>query len=274
MKKTLIVFITFTIILIFSLHAIAQFIAEEVAEREKWEEFLKTAELQGLWQMKSRNAVTKPWKITLKQDDITRDALWKDIEGWHGGFLENWRYEIAAYLLDKYLELNMIPPTVERVVMSKRGSCQLWVEYKMSLKESIKQQATVPRGYLISWNKATYLQRAFDNLIANEDRHQGNILITKDWCMILIDHSRSFRSIKTSKKELIFLFENKETKYFIMLPKAFIEKIKTLDFMLLKDIAGKYLKTAEIKAIIARKELILNEIDRLIKKYGEDKVLY
>jgi hypothetical protein len=274
MKKTLIVFITFTIILIFSLHAIAQFIAEEVAEREKWEEFLKTAELQGLWQMKSRNAVTKPWKITLKQDDITRDALWKDIEGWHGGFLENWRYEIAAYLLDKYLELNMIPPTVERVVMSKRGSCQLWVEYKMSLKESIKQQATVPRGYLISWNKATYLQRAFDNLIANEDRHQGNILITKDWCMILIDHSRSFRSIKTSKKELIFLFENEETKYFIMLPKAFIEKIKTLDFMLLKDIAGKYLKTAEIKAIIARKELILNEIDRLIKKYGEDKVLY
>jgi hypothetical protein len=274
MKKTLITFITFTIILIFSLHAIAQFTAEEVAEREKWEEFLKTAELQGLRQMKSRNAVTKPWKITLKQDDRTRDALWKDIEGWHGGFLENCRYEIAAYLLDKYLELNMIPPTVERVVMSKQGSCQLWVKYEMNLKEKVKQLIAIPHDYLTSWNKAIFLQRTFDDLIANEDRHQGNILITEDWRVILIDHSRCFRKTKQFKKELIFPIEDEKAKVFFVFPKAFVEKIKTLNLEVIKDVVGGYLKKDEIEAIIARKELILTEIDKLIEKYGEDVVLY
>ena len=274
MKKTLIAFVTFTIILIFSLHSIAQFTAEEVAEREKWEEFLKTAELQGLWQMRSRNAVTKPWRITLKKDDITREALWKDIEGWHGGFLENWRFEIAAYLLDKYLELNMIPPTVERVIMSKQGSCQLWVEYKMNLTESVKQKIAVSHDHLDSWNKAIFLQRTFDDLIANEDRHQGHILITEDWRVILIDHSRCFRKSKKFKKELIFPIEDEKAKVFFVFPKAFVEKIKTLNMGIIKDIAGRYLKKEEMEAIMARKELILMEIDRLIEKYGEDVVLY
>jgi hypothetical protein len=257
MKKKIINFIVVIIILGFSLQSIAQLTPVEVAEREKWEEFLKTAELQGLWQMKSRDAITKPWKITLKEDDITRYALWKDIEGWHGGYLENWRYEIAAYLLDKYLELNMIPPTVERVVMSKQGSCQLWVECEMNLKEKVKQLIAIPHDYLTSWNSAIFLQRTFNDLIANEDRHQGNILITEDWRVILIDHSRCFRKTKQFKKELIFPIEDEKAKVFFVFPKAFVEKIKTLNLEVIKDVVGGYLKKEEIEAIIARKKLIL-----------------
>jgi hypothetical protein len=35
-----------------------------------------------------------------------------------------------------------------------------------------------------------------------------------------------------------------------------------------------YLKEKEIKAILLRKELLLKEIEEMVKEQGEDKVLY
>ncbi|HEX2694259.1 MAG TPA: hypothetical protein VHP61_00780, partial [Acidobacteriota bacterium] len=106
--------------------ALAQFTPDELAERPKWESFLLTAEIAGSEQIRGDIAVTSPWRLTLKADDIVRDALWKNPEGKMRGFLEGWRYEIAAYLLDKFLGLDMIPPTVERRFHENRGSLQLW----------------------------------------------------------------------------------------------------------------------------------------------------
>ncbi|MFZ2052905.1 MAG: hypothetical protein WAU81_01790 [Candidatus Aminicenantales bacterium] len=60
MKIRLISFFTFLFVLGFSFQSIAQFTPEEVAEREKWEEFLKTAKVIGQKQQESREAVTEP----------------------------------------------------------------------------------------------------------------------------------------------------------------------------------------------------------------------
>ena len=109
MKNRLIMFFSLVIILGFSYLSVAQFTPEEIAEKAKWEEFLKTAEITGFYQMKSRDAVTEPWVLTLEKDGIKRQAMWKDVEGRSKGVIENWRWEIAAYRLDKYLGLNMVP---------------------------------------------------------------------------------------------------------------------------------------------------------------------
>ncbi|GAH32456.1 unnamed protein product, partial [marine sediment metagenome] len=45
MKKRLIIFFGLVIVLGFSFQSIAQFTKEELTDREKWEEFLKTAEI-------------------------------------------------------------------------------------------------------------------------------------------------------------------------------------------------------------------------------------
>ena len=63
-------------------------------------------------------------------------------------------------------------------------------------------------------------------------------------------------------------------KPFRQLPRAFVEKIKTLDFDAIREAVGPYLKDKEIKAILIRKELILAEIDEMIKEKGEENVLY
>jgi len=275
MRKILITFFPLVIIIGFNLQCFAQFTPEEVAERVKWEEFLKTAEITGQEQMGGREAVTNPWELTLEKDGITRNALWKNPEGRQKGFLEGWKWEIAAYRLDKHLGLNMVPPTVEKRFRGNRGSCQLWIESKMDLKEKVENKVKCPPRRLFHWNRAIYLQRAFDNLIANEDRHQKQILITEDWRMILIDHSRSFQTSKKFINKLIYSEKHKEgPKIMKELPKGFVEKLKTLTFESIKDVVGEYLTDKEINAVLVRRDLILKEIDKRIKEFGEDKVLY
>jgi len=275
MKKRLIVFLSFIIFLGISLLSVAQFTPEELAERAKWEDYLMTAQIVGQVQMGGREAVTEPWRLTLEKDGIKKDAIWKNPEGRMRGYIEGWKWEIAAYRMDKLLGLNMVPPTVEKRFQENRGSCQLWAESEMSLKTKEEKKIKPPSYKIGYWNRAIYLQRAFDNLIANEDRHQNQILITNDWRMILIDHSRSFRSSKKFTENLIYTEKHKEgPKLMSELPRAFVEKIKALNFQMIKDAVGEYLTDDEINAVLARKELVLKEIDRLIAKHGEESVLY
>ncbi len=275
MKIKFIPVFTFLIILGFGLKSFAQFTPEELAEREKWEEFLKTAEIIGQIQQKSREAVTEPWTLTLEKNGVTRKALWKDAEGRMKGSVENWRWEIAAYRLDKYLGLNMISPTVEKRFRGQRGSCQLWVDYWIKATVKNEQKIKVPSYKVFYYNRATYLRWAWDNLIANDDRHAGNFFITKDWRIILPDHSRSFRTSKKFTKNLIYTEKHKEgPKIMKELPRAFIERLKSLNFELIRDIVGEYLTDKEINAVLLRRDLILKVIDERIKKLGEDKILY
>jgi hypothetical protein len=253
---------------------LAQFTAEELAERPKWEDFLLNANIVKEEQMGGTEAVTNPYKLTLEKDGVTRFALWKNPEGRMKGFIEGWKYEIAAYQLDKYLGLGMVPPTVEKRLHNNRGSCQLWVESKMTMKDKVEKKIQVPPRYVFNYNRAMNLQRAFDNLIGNEDRHQKNYLITEDWRVILIDHSRTFRTGKKWTTELPYGEKNKEKLILKTMPRALLEKMKALDAGVIKGVVGDNLNDEEIQALLARRDLIVQHIDKLIKQDGEENVLY
>jgi hypothetical protein len=92
---------------------------------------------------------------------------------------------------------------------------------------------------------------------------------------ILIDHSRSFYSARRDRKRLVYGKKgHKEKKLIKKLPRVFLEKIKALTYDTIKDAVGPYLKDNEIKAVMLRKELLLKEIEGMIKEIGEDKFLY
>ena len=118
------------------------------------------------------------------------------------------------------------------------------------------------------------LQRAFDNLIGNEDRHQKNYLITEDWRVILIDHSRTFRTGKKWTTELPYGEKNKEKLILKTMPRALLEKMKALDAEVIKGVVGDNLNDDEIQALLARRDLIVQHIDKIIKQDGEENVLY
>jgi hypothetical protein len=253
----------------------SQFAPEDLGERGKWEDFLETAKIADQEQMESRQAVTKPWVLTLEKDGVKKRALWKNPRGRMRGFVENWKWEIAAYRLDKLLALNMVPPTVEKRFQGDRGSCQLWIDDVMSLRHKVENKIQTPPAKLSGWNRAIFIQRAFDNLIANEDRHMNQVLITKDWRMILIDHSRTFRTSKNFTEKLLYDEKSKGGPRLMReLPRAFYEKVKSLSPELIGEAVGEYLDDDEIEAVLQRRDLIVQWVENRIKELGEDKVLY
>lgn len=275
MKKAILISLVFGL-LWFGLETRAQFKPEEIAEFAKWEDFLQTAKIIDQTQMSESEGVTRPWVLTLEKDGVTQRAAWKDPTGMRRGYFESWKTEIAAYRLSKYLGLDMVPPTVEKEREGNRGACVFWVKYWKNFEDIINEKLQakgIQHSYFI---RKLCLQRAFDNLIANIDRHRRNYLITEDWRLILIDHSRTFGTAKKFTEKLIYDENNKENKNFIMdqLPRAFVEKLKSLDFATIKAAVGEYLTDKEINASLKRRDLMIAWIDKHIKEKGEDYVLY
>ena len=266
----------FALVFLIAPSAFSQFTAEEIAQRAQWEEFLLTAEITR-WE-EIGEGVTKPLKLYLKKGEVEWKACWKNPHGVRQGFLEGWQYEIAAYRLDMLIGLNLVPPAVEREFDGKKGALVYWVTSEHSLLEIQDEKIKMP--VLPEIDNMKYITRAWDSLIANEDRTQQNVLYTKDWRTLLIDHSRSFRSSNEFTKKLMFgkngLKASAEGRPFLFrrLPRVFVEKVKGLDFKSIKEAVGPYLSDKEIEAILKRKVLLLAEIDGMIKESGEDKVLY
>lgn len=270
-KASLILFLLFLIGQISV--ANGQFTPSELAERSQWEDFLKTAEIIEFRDI--GEGVTKPIWLTLKMGEVTRKGVWKNPKGIQQGFLEGWQYEIAAYEMDKLLELNMIPPTVEREFKGKTGSLQLAIDKQYSELEIFEEKIKFPKDKSDNRSNTNYITRAFDCLIANDDRTQQNILYNTDWQTILIDHSRAFRSTNEYTTNLIYGKNGLKGALFIRrLPRSFVEKLKALTLENIQEAVGSYLKKKEVKAILMRKELLLKEIEEMIQEVGEDNFLY
>jgi hypothetical protein len=254
-----------------------QFTAAELAQRPKWEEFLKTAEIVK-WE-DIGEGVTKPVRLYLKKGDLEATAAWKNPSGIQGGFLEGWQYEIAAYLLDKLIGLNMVSPTVEREFQGKKGSLQLWATTKYSLLKIMEQGIPIPEEARDSTDKMKYIVRVFDCLIANDDRTQQNLLYTEDWRTIVIDHSRAFRSTKEYVQRLVYGrngIKSAEGRLLLFrrVPRSLVDSIRALDANKIRQAVGPYLSEEEIQAVMARQKLLLEEIALMIKEQGENAVLY
>lgn len=278
MRQKFIFMIALSLLFVYFPLAYGQFLPEEIAQRANWEEFLQTAGIVRFEDI--GEGVTKPIKVYLKKGETETKACWKNPRGIQAGFLEGWQYEIAAYELDKLLGLNMVPVTVERELNGKPGALSLWATSEYSLLKIMEEKIEIPEAVGEQVDNMKYLTRAWDSLIANDDRTQQNILYTKDWRTIIIDHSRAFRSSKEFTEKLMFgrngLKKTAEGRLLLFrrLPRSFVEKVKGMDLRSIKEAVGSYLTDKEIDAVLKRKVLLLAEIDLMIKENGEAKVLY
>ncbi len=273
LAKRLIMFFFLVILTGIDFQFLAQFTPEELAERPKWERFLKSAKVVSAEDI--GQGVTKPKRLFLKEGNIEAYAVWKSPSGTDAGTFDKWQAEVAAYIMDRLLGLNMVPPTVEKRYKGRKGSLQLWVTLETSELERTQQNVPIPADKAEQIEKMIYLQRAFDSLIANTDRSLQNIQYTKDWRLVLIDHSRSFRSTRIYIDQLVYGKNGiRKNLLFERLPRAFVNKIRSLSYETIRSAVGPYLTYAEVEAILSRKKLLLKEIDEMVKERGEDQVLY
>ena len=180
-------------------------------------------------------------------------AEFKSKQGVEFNFRDSWRYNVAAYRLDRLLDIGMTPPSVERSYQNRPSAFTWWVEdVLMDEAERIKTKAAAPDT--MAWNRQMWVVRVFDQLIYNVDRNLGNLLIDKTWTVWMIDHSRAFRLIeKLRSPESVTRCD-----------RTVFEKLKALDEKTLKNVMGDYLTGPEIRTLLARR----NELVALLEKAG------
>jgi hypothetical protein len=226
-----------------------------LGREQQFEEFLKTVPIERDESIPV--GVTAPRHVFFAPGGLAAGAVFKPLPpGRPRGFFESYESEIAAYELDKILELGMVPPTVERKYKNETGSLQLWVEGLVRLKDKDPNQApNIP-----SWNRQVYRHRVFDALTANIDRNAGNLLLDPAWNLILIDHSRAFT------RTLQFPFP------LTHIDRELLAKLRALDEPTVRAHLGALLFDGP-GPLLKRRELIVKHFDRLVKEKGEAAVL-
>ncbi len=234
-------------------------------------EFLRTARVIRF--RKIPLGITQPRKALLEKDGVRMHAIFRDVNQHKpmqrmasGTVVRNFRdsyiFEPAAYELSRLLGVDNVPPVVLRKLRGKSGSLQAWVENAMTEKSRVSDNITAPDTIL--WNRQMWNMRVFDNLIYNTDRNQGNILYDGDWKLWLIDHGRAFRR----EKEL------RNPGLVIHCDRKLWEKLKSLDGETVRERLKKFLRSSQIKALMRRRDKLVEHIQKLIQERGESKVLF
>lgn len=237
------------------------------------EEFLRTARVTENRSIKV--GITGPRQVTLSDGVRTLRAAWKTVDEYRRGFTEleggkkewdftdSYKYEIAAYELDKLLGLDLVPPAVERRIDGEKGALVLWVEG--SITEYDRKKQGLPRPGPERWNAQMYKVRLLHNLTYNTDHNNiRNVLIDPGFRIYAIDHSRAFRTQHSLRAE-------KDLDRF---SRAVLEKLRLLDRPLVEEKLGPWLSPRQIGALLARRDLILERAKKLVAERGELPVLY
>lgn len=173
-------------------------------------------------------------------------------------FSDSYKYERAAYLLDRELGLGMVPVAVIRNIKGDEGVLVAWIpnaghEATMGRPTSSQMAALAPQKALMM---------LFDALILNVDRRQENWMIDKEtWDLYLIDHSRAFRG----RKELPEGF----TDQLVRMNKSLYTNLEALDEDRLTELLEDLVSGAQIESLLARRDLILQKIDQDREVYGD-----
>ena len=101
-------------------------------------------------------------------------------------------------------------------------------------------------------------------MVSDSDPNLTNVLIGEHWEIWRIDFTRAFRLNK----------ELKNPKDLVRCDRQLLEKLKVLDANALAEKTQHYLTKDEVKAVMARRDKIVAQFQKMIAEKGENEVLY
>jgi len=235
--------------------------ALDLAGSEQWtlaekEQFQSTATI--ISQEPISKGITKPKKAILTDGPRTHAAhiqtidlylpLFKGVDGSEEReFKDSWKFNVAAYRLAKLLHLTgMVPVSVPRVVDGKAAAVSWWVDdVLMDERERVNTHISPPDA--VRWRDQMDTVRTFDQLIYNMDRSQDNLLISADWNVWMIDHTRAFRKWPTLRNPAMITQCNRDL----------FQALKALTRAAVERELSPYVTEEEISALMVRRDLIV-----------------
>lgn len=212
------------------------------------------------------------WRAGLDDGTQRHDASVVTEDG-TGPTRRNYRFNVAAYELDKLLGLNMVPPSVERPVNGRPASVIWWVD-NLAMNELDRRRNGIDPPDPDRWGRQVQAVRVFDELISNTYRDTApplylnsvwdNLLITTDWTIWIIDHTGAFRT----RQEL----QDRES--LVRCPGTVLGRLRALNKELLQQTLTRYLSSQQLDGLEARRALLVRHFDHQIESRGEADVLY
>ena len=210
----------------------------------------------------SSKGVTGTIRATMTDGTMTHEAQIQTIDvrkaqfvgdkGTEFNFRDCWAFNVAGYKIDRLIGMNMVPVSVSRRWRSQEAAYTWWIDDVM-MEEGDRLKKKIQPPSSAAWNQQMQLVRMFDQLIANVDRNMGNLVITRDWRIWAIDHTRAFRMHNTLATPANVTRADREV----------VERMKALDRDTLNAATNKYLSSFEIDALLKRRDLIVKRLEML-----------
>jgi len=255
--------------------SIASAASAQALSRQEQAEFLRTARIVSSAPI--GKGVTKPFRLTLTSGTLTHEAAFQSVDErrqmsrtGRGGtmelnFADSWRYNVAAPRVAELLGIgDMIPVSVERTWNGTRGAITWWVDDVLMDEQERREKNAEPPD-VDAWNQQQQRMRVFTELVHDTDRNQGNILITKDWRLVMIDFTRAFRPWKRTPNPLNIVRR---------CDRKLLAAMRGLTKPALQDAVGDYLSSFEVDGVLARRDILVKHFEGLIAQLGEARVLY
>ena len=238
------------------------------AEKEK---YLKSAAIVSVEEI--GHGVTKPIKAKLMLAGVEHAAkiqtVDKELPDFFGAdnkpvpMRDSWRYNVAAYRMDRLLGLRMGTVEVARPYKGKPAAFSWWVDdVQFEEVDRLRKEIQPPDPEVFARQRE--VSKVFDELIINIDRNLSNILITKSWKIALIDHSRCFVPYHSIRN----------TENLTRCSKGLLAAMRGLTAASITQAVGTYLTAVEVKAVLARRDRIVEFFEREVKAKGDASVLF
>jgi hypothetical protein len=156
----------------------------------------------------------------------------------------------------------MMPVYVERKWKGDIGSLSWYLPKKMDEAERVQKKIEPPDTD--AWNNQMFKIRVFDELVYDTDPNLTNVLIGADWNIWRIDYSRAFRTFHALK----------DPKDLVRCDRQMLERLKALKESDVAEKTKPYLTKDEIKAVMARRDIIVDFFQKQIAQKGEAEVLF
>ncbi|MEZ5289987.1 MAG: hypothetical protein R2745_02805 [Vicinamibacterales bacterium] len=213
-------------------------------------------------------------RVTLSDGVTTHDAAFQSVaidprvdgkkRAGEMRFADHYRYNLAAWRLARALGLaHMTPATVERPVNGRRGALSWWVD-DVLMDEAERERRDEQPPVALDFYRQQQRMFLFTELVRDMDRNKGNVLYTADWRVIMLDFTRAFRLDRSLKTPTLLS----------ACDRALFGVLKGLSRADVARAVDGTLRSDELGALMARRDLLVAHFEDEIRRRGDAAVLY